>query len=167
MCACPTTERNLGDGIGPSDDLLSAGVAICFGTDSNTQIDLLEDARQLEYHLRLKKLERAVLADATEPECLARRLFTCASESGASAIGSSGGCLDMGRSADFFTVDLDDISIAGADAGSLLTNVVFAAERTAVRDVYVAGQAVIENGHHALEEEIVRDFADVQRRLWS
>src|SRR4028118_2173258 len=66
--ASPTTERNLGDGIVPAALLLGAGVRISLGTDSHTQIDLLEDARELEYHLRLQKLERAVLA----PEANAR-----------------------------------------------------------------------------------------------
>src|SRR5256885_12381744 len=61
VCACPTTERNLGDGVVPADEYLKHGVAICLGTDSHTQIDLFEDARELEYHLRLQKLERAVL----------------------------------------------------------------------------------------------------------
>ena len=161
VCACPTTERNLGDGIGP------AGALVCFGTDSNTQIDLLEDARQLEYHLRLKKLERAVLAPDTARESLARRLFAYATESGAAALGAPGGSLEAGRPADFFTIDLDDLSIAGADQDSLLTNIVFAAERTAVRDVFVAGRPVIKDGRHRLEEQIVRDFSDLQRRLWA
>ena len=62
VCACPTTERNLGDGIIPADALFAARVPIALGTDSHTQIDLLEDARELEYHLRLLKLQRAVLA---------------------------------------------------------------------------------------------------------
>jgi len=62
VCACPTTERNLGDGVVPADEYLKHQVAICLGTDSHTQIDLFEDARELEYHLRLQKLERAVLS---------------------------------------------------------------------------------------------------------
>src|SRR3981081_2097533 len=62
VCACPTTERNLGDGVVPADEYFKHEVAICFGTDSHAQIDLLEDARELEYHLRLQKLERAVLS---------------------------------------------------------------------------------------------------------
>ena len=45
VCACPTTERNLGDGTSPADKLLSAGVGMCVGSDSNVQIDMLEDAR--------------------------------------------------------------------------------------------------------------------------
>src|SRR2546421_11416926 len=62
VCACPTTERNLGDGVVPADEYLKHDVPICLGTDSHAQIDLLEDARALEYHLRLQKLERAVLS---------------------------------------------------------------------------------------------------------
>ena len=167
VCACPTTERNLGDGIGPADDLLRAGGSICFGTDSNAQIDLFEDARQLEYHLRLKKLERAVLAEDGDRESLARRLFHCATESGARSLGVEVGALEVGRPADFFTVDLEDLSIAGSDQGSLLSNVVFAAGRAAIRDVFVGGRAVIEDGLHRLREEIVREFTNVQRRLWT
>ena len=72
VCACPTSERNLGDGPVPADRLTEAGVEICFGSDSNVQIDLLEDARLLEYHLRMNRLERAVLAPCSgeqEPVC--------------------------------------------------------------------------------------------------
>ncbi len=61
-CACPTTERNLGDGIMPVDGFFKQGVRVSLGTDSHVEIDLLEDARELEYHLRLQKMERAILA---------------------------------------------------------------------------------------------------------
>src|SRR5437899_11031216 len=61
VCSCPTTERNLGDGVVPADEYFRHGVLMCRGTDSHAQIDLLEDARELEYHLRLQKFERAVL----------------------------------------------------------------------------------------------------------
>ena len=70
VCACPTTERNLGDGTCPADRLTRAGVRIALGSDSNVQIDLLEDARELEYHLRLERLERVVL----DPEAARRAL---------------------------------------------------------------------------------------------
>jgi formimidoylglutamate deiminase len=64
VCACPTTERNLGDGVVPADLFFNAGARVALGTDSHTQIDLLEDARELELNLRLAKLSRAVLAPA-------------------------------------------------------------------------------------------------------
>jgi formimidoylglutamate deiminase len=166
VCACPTSERNLGDGAVPADKLFEAGARICFGSDSNVQIDILEDARELEYHLRMDRLERAVLAPDTSREGLARRLFQSATESGARSLGSPGGSLEPGRPADFFTVDLNDVSLAGADRGSLLGHVVFSLERTAVRDVCIAGELVVRDGRHRLQEKIVREFEQVQRDLW-
>jgi len=158
VCACPTSERNLGDGAVPADKLFEAGAKMCFGSDSNVQIDILEDARELEYHLRMNKLERAVLDGA--------RLFESATKSGAQSLGSDGGKLEAGAAADFFTIDLNDCSVAGADLESLLAHVVFSLERTAVRDVCVAGELVVRDGRHRLEEEIVREFGEVQRGLW-
>jgi formimidoylglutamate deiminase len=167
VCACPTTERNLGDGTVPADRLGQAGVNICFGSDSNVQIDLLEDARLLEYHLRMNRLERAVLAASSDREALAKRLFAGTTGVGAAALKAPGGSLELGRPADFFTVDLSDPSIAGAGHVSLLNNIVFSIERTAVRDVFVNGEAVIQDGHHALEETVIRDFEAVQHHLWN
>ena len=158
VCACPTTERNLGDGTVPADQFLNAGVRVSLGSDSNVQINLLEDARSLEYHLRIGKLERAVLA--------AKQLFSCATEAGAASLGAPGGILEAGRPADFFTVALDDPSLAGAEPGSLLAQIVYSAERTALRDVAVGGKFVVRDGRHPLAEEIVREFSRVQRALW-
>jgi formimidoylglutamate deiminase len=164
--ACPTTERNLGDGTSAADKLLAAGVGICFGSDSNVQIDLLEDARALEYHLRMSQLERVVLAPDSSHDGLAKRLFDCATETGAQSLAAPGGKLEIGRAADFFTVDLSDPSIAGAGASSLLNHIVFSLERTAVREVSIAGEFVVRDGRHPLQEEIVRNFDAVQKTLW-
>jgi formimidoylglutamate deiminase len=159
ICACPTTERNLGDGIVPADRFLDAGLRVSLGSDSNVQINLLEDARSLEYHLRILKLERALLTP--------KQLFACATQAGAASLSAPGGILEVGRPADFFTVALDDPSIAGADADSLLSHVVFSAERNAVRDVAVGGKFVIREGRHKLQEEITRDFTRLQPQLWA
>ncbi len=142
VCACPTTERNLGDGVVPADLYFKSNVPISLGTDSQIQIDLLEDARELEYHLRLQKMERNVLAPENEngASALAARLFECATVNGAKAIGFNGGKLEPGAPADFFTVDLNDISIAGALPDDLLANIVFSLSRTAIRDVVVNGK---------------------------
>ena len=116
VCACPTTERNLGDGIIPVDEMFKHGVRVSLGSDSHIQIDLLEDARELDYHLRLQKMERAVLASGEGHglSALAARLFASATVSGAESIQAAGGSLEPGRPAYFFTVDLNDPSIAGA-----------------------------------------------------
>jgi formimidoylglutamate deiminase len=162
VCACPTTERNLGDGVIPVDNYFEAGVPISLGTDSQIQIDLLEDARELEYHLRLQKTARNVLAPPHDDNtsALARRLFDCATVNGAASIGlAGGGRLEPGAPADFFTVDLDDPSIAGSTKEDLLATVVFSLSRSAVRDVFVAGRQIVENGRHRDQPAIVKSFS--------
>ncbi len=52
ICSCPTTERNLGDGILAADQVMASGIRVALGSDSQAQIDPLEDARELDYHLR-------------------------------------------------------------------------------------------------------------------
>jgi len=161
VCACPTTERNLGDGVVPVDAYFNAGVLVALGTDSQIQIDLLEDARELEYHLRLQQTARNVLApqDETSSSALAQRLFNCATINGAKSIGlNGGGKLEPGAPADFFTVDLDDPSIAGASQDDLLATIVFSLSRTAVRDVVVAGKQIVENGRHRDQQAIIESF---------
>jgi formimidoylglutamate deiminase len=178
VCACPTTERNLGDGVVPADEYLKHGVGICLGTDSHAQIDLMEDARELEYHLRLQKLERAVLDNRfqvsgfksqvtdNDGSAIANELFDCATINGARSIGATGGTLEPGRPADFFTIALDDPSIAGASTDDLLANVVFASSRAAVREVVVGGRPIVSEGQHLIQEEIIERFNDLQKRLW-
>jgi formimidoylglutamate deiminase len=164
VCACPTTERNLGDGVVPVDAYFKAGVAVSLGSDSQIQIDLLEDARELEYHLRLQQTARNVLAPANEVDesALARRLFNCATISGATSLGFDGGSLDPGSPADFFTVDLDDPSIAGSTTENLLANLVFSLSRTAIKDIVVGGKRIVADGRHARQDEIVNAFRRIQ-----
>ncbi len=169
VCGCPTTERNLGDGVVPADLLFEAGVRISLGSDSHAQIDLLEDARELEYHLRLQKMERAVLATADDDSrsALAVRLFECATVNGAASIGASGGTLEAGHPADFFTVDLNDPSIAGASEDDLLPAIVFGLAKSAVRDVVIGGRQIVSEGRHKDQDEIVGSFARLQKKLWT
>jgi formimidoylglutamate deiminase len=172
VCACPTTERNLGDGVVPVDEYFKNGVPVCLGTDSHTQIDLLEDARELEYHLRLQKLERAVLGGSGPSvsegvSSIATELFACATINGAHSIGASSGSLEPGKAADFFTVDLNDPSIAGASTDDLLSSIVFSASRAAIREVIVGGKPIVSEGQHLVQEEVVERFNELQKRLWS
>jgi formimidoylglutamate deiminase len=167
ICACPTSERNLADGAVRADWLLARGANICLGSDSQIQIDLLEDARLLEYHLRMQQLERVVL-DPPVPgrERLSQVLYETASKSGAKSLRQSVGELTVGKPADFVGIDLDDLSVAGASPETLVANVVFSLERTAVKEVYVGGRAVIRDGHHPLQESITAEFRGVQDSFW-
>ncbi len=165
VCSCPTTERNLGDGVLPALRLMRAGVPVALGTDSQAQIAPLEDARQLDYHLRLLEQERAVL-DGIAGQPLAERLFACATRNGARTLGLDAGTLEPGAWADFVTLDPDDLSIAGASAEDALPAILFGMERTAIRDVYVGGRPVLQGGRHPLEEEIRERYKAVSTRVW-
>ena len=165
ICSCPTTERNLGDGIFPADRAARLGIPVCHGTDSQAQIDILEDARQTEYHLRLLHTERGIL-DGIHGE-VGSYLLHCATAWGYSALGLNGGLLqpDLAQPADFFTADLSDLALLGADKQSLATQAAFALGRTAIRDVAVAGKLVLVDGHHPDEEAIRTRYQTVQRQF--
>jgi formimidoylglutamate deiminase len=166
VCSCPTTERNLGDGVIVADQVMRDGIRIALGSDSQAQIDPLEDARELEYHLRLDHQQRAIL-DQIGDQTLASRLFDCATVNGARSLGLNAGDLSEGSMADFFTIDLDDLSIAGHSGGDLLPLAVFSLNRSAIRDVVVDGRWVVRNGRHPLQEEIVSRYKELHYRLWS
>lgn len=154
VCACPTTERDLGDGVVPADRLLAAGARLALGVDSCVEVDLLAEARALEGHLRLARLERAVLAEEGSPiDALAGRLHGFASAGGMASLGLRGGALAPGDPADFAIFDLDDLSLAGATAEDLVAVAVFSVARTAVRDVYVAGEPILRGGRAVRVDE--------------
>ncbi|MBT9333163.1 formimidoylglutamate deiminase [Paracidobacterium acidisoli] len=165
VCACPATERNLGDGVFDAARAAGHGIRIALGSDSQAQIDLLEDARELEYHLRLTRQKRGIL-DGIGGRDLSERLFGYATAGGAAALGFDGGVLAPGYPADFFTVDLDHPSIAGAAADDLLPSLVFSLQRGTIRDVAVGGRWILRDGLHSAAEEIVARYKEIAARVW-
>jgi formimidoylglutamate deiminase len=168
VCACPTTERNLADGVVPADSLLQAGARLALGVDSHAEVDLLSEARALELHLRLVRQERAVLDEP--PGSLAATLLGAATAGGMASLGLAGGRLAPGEPADFLLVDLDDPSVAGAAPDALLAAIVFGGSVRAIRATYVAGEPVVEDGRaapgRASGERALADFRAALRRLW-
>lgn len=158
VCACPTTERNLGDGFLPALALVERGVPICVGSDSHTSIDLWEEVRLVEYHERLRYERRNVLARAwpvwfpalsgVARRDVARLLWPMGSAHGAAAIGLEAGRIAPGQLADLVALDLEHPSLLGADAGSLLSDVTLSMKTGAVRDVFVGGAPIVEGGRH-------------------
>jgi formimidoylglutamate deiminase len=163
--SCPTTERNLGDGILAADQVMAAGIRVALGSDSQAQIDPLEDARELDYHLRLEQQQRAIL-DQIMSKPLASHLFDCATVHGSRALSLPGGGLTAGSFADFFTVDLNDTSIAGHSGEDLLPILVFSLNRSAISDVVVNGRFILRDQQHVHEEEIVSRYKEVYRKVW-
>jgi len=165
ICSCPTTERNLGDGIIAADQAMALGVPFALGSDSQAQIAPLEDARQLEYHLRLAHQKRSIL-DQISGQPLTSRLFQCATRNGSKSLGIDDGDLRPGSAADFITVNLDDLSIAGHAEADLLSTIVFSLERTAIRDVAVQGKLILRDGVHPRREEILARYRELHDRVW-
>ena len=60
ICACPTTEADLGDGFLPAIRVLHRGIPLCIGSDSNVRIDPLEELRELEGIARRQDGRRGV-----------------------------------------------------------------------------------------------------------
>ena len=165
ICSCPTTERNLGDGILSVDHVMRSGIRIALGSDSQAQIDPCEDARQLEYHLRLRDQQRSIL-DLIDGRSIAENLFSCATRNGARALSLRNGKFHEGFLADAFTVDLRDLSIAGNSADNLLPTLVFSLNRTGVVDVIVDGAFVLRDRKHILHDEIVTRYREACARVW-
>jgi formimidoylglutamate deiminase len=164
ICSCPTTERNLGDGVIDAQSAIAQGICISFGSDSQATINLLEDARELDYHLRLVR-QRRVLLDGIDGEEMSTRLFRYSTSGGARSLGLPTGRLTVGTPADFFTVDLADVSIAGASLEELLPTIVFSLERAAVREVVVNGRVIVDSGRHPQQAVIIDRYVAVARRL--
>jgi formiminoglutamate deiminase len=148
-CLCPTTERDLGDGIGPAVSLRNTGVPLSLGTDSNAVIDGFEEARAVELDARLATRERGLISPAA--------LLEAATENGMTALGWEAGALAPGRLADFITVRLDSPRTAGTDP-ALVSSAVFAATAADVDIVVVDGQQVVSGGEHLTVPAIGREL---------
>ena len=141
VCLCPTTERDLADGIGPGRDLADAGAPLSLGSDSHAVVDLFEEARGVEMHERLAGHRRGRFTTA--------ELLAAATSSGAASLGwPEAGRIAPGAPADLLTVGLGSPRLAGARPDTLLESVVFAGGAADVREVVVAGRRVVRDGRH-------------------
>ena len=146
-CFCPTTERDLADGIGPAGALDDAGARLTLGSDAHAVVDLLEEARAVELHERLATGERGRFAPAA--------LLTMATADGHAALGwPDAGRLVIGARADLVTIGADSVRTVrlGDDP---LGMAVFAATATDVRHVVVDGRVVVRDGRHVAIDPVV------------
>ena len=123
-CLCPTTERDLADGIGPSRQLHDAGARLTLGSDSHAVIDLFEEMRAVEMHERLTTQERGHWS--------AVELLAAATYDGQASLGfADAGRIAAGRRADLVTLDLDSWRTRGT--GATPETLVYAATGADVR----------------------------------
>jgi formiminoglutamate deiminase len=137
VCFCPTTERDLGDGVGPSGDLRQAGCALTLGSDSHAVVDLLEEMRAVEMDERLLTEERGHWSAA--------ELLAAATSDGHASLGwPDAGRIEPGGIADLVTIDLDSVRTAGT--GRSLESAVFAATAADITHVLAGGRVVDTSG---------------------
>ncbi len=139
VCLCPTTERDLGDGIGPAAELRAAGVQLSIGCDSHAVVDPFDETRAVELNDRLRLGRRGIHA----PEAL----MSMGTMNGLKALGwGDHDPLAPGSPADFISVDLG--GVVGFDPADGIAGVLFGAGAGCVTDVVVGGRAVVRDGHN-------------------
>jgi formiminoglutamate deiminase len=145
VCFCPTTERDLADGIGPARRLLDAGAAISIGSDSHAVIDPFEETRAIELNERLHRGTRGNIDVAA--------LLDAATSAGHRSIGwDDAGTLKPHALADLVTVSLASVRLAGTRPDDVLAAVVFGASPADVTHVMVGGRPIVIDGqHHSID----------------
>ncbi|MFC7977052.1 formimidoylglutamate deiminase [Streptomyces cinereoruber] len=152
-CMCPTTERDLADGIGPAVDLQRAGSPLSLGSDSHAVVDILEEARAMELNERLRTHIRG--------HWTAAALLRAATADGHAALGrQEAGELTPGALADFTTIALDSVRTAGPAPRLAAETAVFAASAADVRHTVVGGRHVVRDGVHRSVPDVPRALAD-------
>ena len=138
VCFCPTTERDLADGVGPGSALLGAGASLSLGSDQNAVIDPFEEMRGLEMDERLVTGERGRFSP--------QQLLGAATADGYRSLGWNGGAIAVG-----FLCDLTAVSMSSVrTAGSAVDQLWLAATATDVTTVVVNGTVVVDGGRHPL-----------------
>ena len=130
-CFCPTTERDLGDGVGPSRALADAGSPLTLGSDSHAVIDHFEEMRAVELDERL--------ASQTRGHWTSSALLEAATSTGHGSLGfPDAGAIAVGQRADLVTIATDTVRTAGTGADE--HTAVFAASAADVVHVVVDGR---------------------------
>ncbi|GAO39821.1 formiminoglutamate deiminase [Sphingomonas changbaiensis NBRC 104936] len=160
---CPVTEANLGDGIFPARRYLEAGGRFATGTDSNIQIDVAAELRQLEYSQRLRDRARGCLATADEPS-VGGRLFRAAGTGSAQALQGAFG-ITVGHSADIVSLDAEHPSLIERRGDALLDGWIFGSNRGAIDCVWRAGERVVSGGVHTSRAGIAVRYRKTLARL--
>lgn len=163
---CPTTEANLGDGVFPAVRYSELGGSYGIGSDSHVSLSPSEELRVLEYSQRLVHKRRVLLT--TGGSCsVGASLYVNALKGGAQALGWNSAGLEVGARADLIVLNPDIPAFFSKSGDLLLDAMVFAGGDNPVRDVMVGGRWRVIDRHHEHETEILHDYKEAQRQIWS
>ncbi len=147
---CPCSNMRLASGIAPIMNMLARGVKVAIGVDgsaSNDSSHLLAEVRQALLLSRINSGIQGASRSAPDapPLMTARQALSIATRGGAAVLGRSDiGSLEVGKCADFFAINLNNIDYTGALIDPLAA-VVFCNSRRADWTV-VNGKVIVENG---------------------
>ncbi|MDH3630730.1 MAG: formimidoylglutamate deiminase [Gammaproteobacteria bacterium] len=161
---CPTTEANLGDGFFNAREYFAQRGCWAIGSDSHISIDPVEELRWLEYGMRLQTHGRNVLVSDANANT-GRNLLDGALAGGAQACGRNIGSIAEGYRADFVVLDDEHPRLYGRSRDDLIDSWIFSGNSNLVRDVYIGGNKVIDNGHHVDEGTIARNYRNTLDQL--
>jgi formimidoylglutamate deiminase len=162
---CPTTEANLGDGLFDMAHWREGAGRWGIGSDSHSTVNAAEELQWLEYGLRLATRQRNVMAEPGQPH-VATAMTLAAVAGGAQAGGRPVAGLAPGQQADFLELDPEHVALAGLAARDMLSAHVFGSHRTsAIRAVWVGGQARVRGGRHPLHDAAAAAFTQARRAL--
>lgn len=161
---CPTTEANLGDGIFDFVPWMESRAPWGIGGDSHVSVSPFEELRALEYSQRLRMRVRVVASEESSPD-VGANLWSAAAAGGAQAVGHPVGAIAPGLRADFVVLDGDDVDFESLGAAARLGVAIFSGNSNRVRDVYVGGRAVVEDGRHGSEDEARNAYRRALARL--
>ena len=154
---CPSTEANLGDGLFPFASWFRSGGRFGIGSDSNVSISPREELRWLEYGQRLRRKRRNIAASPNRNHT-GSNLWHSSLEGGAQALAQPVHGLEVGQRADLVLLDCEHPILTGRREETLLDSFLFSGNENIIRDVFVGGDHVVENGRHVREEEINGDW---------
>ncbi len=136
VCACPTTEGNLGDGFLPAEEILDRGVRLSVGSDSHVRVDPFEELRELETNARRLSGRRNVLLAEGETSPTPYLL-----RAGWGLVG-----LKADDPADLIEIDLSRPALAEVEAQNLPSALVFGSGSGVVAGAWVAGERIPNDG---------------------
>jgi formimidoylglutamate deiminase len=162
---CPITEANLGDGVFPLAEFLTAGGRFGIGSDSNVALNPWEELRLLEYGQRLAHGRRCLSLPEGGTGSVGGALLRAALAGGAAALHQPVGVIAPGFRADLVVLDRDRLVQPEAEADDILDAAVFGGAALPVRDVMVAGIWRVCAGRHAVEEPARAAFLSALRQV--